>query len=197
MVLKRDIEAFKRDLLGSTSLDNLTRRYMLQGTPFVFRRNPGVYDELKGALSTELAVGPDNVIVIGSAKLGFSPAPDKFPKAFTLESDVDIVVVSMELFDAAWLDLLRWHDSPKWQMPPHRREKILEHHEASIYWGHLWPDLLFSFSETASRWVRARRDLSRIPALSPFKVSGRLYRTWDHVMLYHSGSLRKLRARLG
>src|SRR5262249_20345431 len=49
---------------------------------------------------------PLQLILCGSAHLGFSPVPEKLGKPFDSSlSDIDVAVVSIELFDRWWSEL--------------------------------------------------------------------------------------------
>ncbi|GKV80986.1 MULTISPECIES: hypothetical protein [Pectobacterium] len=57
---------------------------------------------LKSKICDKLEVGFDNVIIVGSCKLGFSIKPAKRFIPFGEESDIDIAIVSPHLFESVW-----------------------------------------------------------------------------------------------
>lgn len=84
------------------NLDNhqlLAKVFLLEGTPFVFKDSPMKYTVFREQVGDQFGIGSQDVCIVGSAKLGFSPSPTKFGQAFAETSDVDVVVVSFELFD--------------------------------------------------------------------------------------------------
>jgi hypothetical protein len=104
-------------------------------------------------------VARQNLTIIGSGKTGFSLSPHKFGAVFCDESDIDVVVVSEEIFDALWLELLRFPRYRLKQLREWERDRI-EDHEHEIFWGRIWPHHLLAVSSRAKRWIRAFRSVS-------------------------------------
>jgi hypothetical protein len=203
-------EEFRKQLLGTTALPTLVSRYVLAGEafggmPYVFRSDPSANDLLKEQLCSRLSLRPEAIFVVGSAKVGFSISPDNFPRAFSPPaSDIDVVVIDARLFDVVWNSLLEWHYPRRWKLVgpdwnwARRRQD-------DLYWGwfsphHLnfrhfltFPEALKPVRNLKADWLAAFRELALHPLLSRHEVTGRLYRTWDHVLSYHVDSLRKLR----
>ncbi|WP_152428001.1 hypothetical protein [Dietzia sp. UCD-THP] len=63
------------------------------------------YVRWRHEVAKRLRVDPTGVQLVGSARLGYSLSPRKNFKLFDAQSDLDIAVVSNEIFDAAWLEL--------------------------------------------------------------------------------------------
>jgi hypothetical protein len=194
-------------MLVTRPLEDVARDCVFQGSPFVFRHHPEALQTLRTHLCAELAVPEESVVIVGSAKIGFSLNPDTFPRRFSNESDIDVLIVDQGLFDKVWLTLL------KWQYP--RRIKGLDRPDAEwarerrkeVYWG--WfvpdkiryeglslPDVLKPLRDISTRWFNAFRGLGQYAALATRNVSGRLYRTWEHALLYHVDGLSQIRERL-
>jgi len=92
-------EEFK-DLVKS--LDNhriLAKAFLLESTPFVFEKSPMKYVIFREQVADQFGIGSQDVCIVGSAKLGFSPSPHKYGTPFNETSDVDVVVISDPLFD--------------------------------------------------------------------------------------------------
>ncbi len=198
---------FRQHLL-SRPLADIVTDLVFKGIPYVFRDNPELFQTLTGHLCDRLSLIQENVTVIGSAKLGFSLAPDTFPAPFSETSDIDVLVVDEKLYDDIWYSLLEWHyyrdarglntDERRWVGETRKR----------LYWGWIYPDdlvvprgiyagyLLRPVRDLRTRWFDAFRSLSRYPPLARRDISGRLYRTWKHAHLYHVDSLEQLKTRL-
>jgi hypothetical protein len=188
-----------RDLLLTRPLGDIVRDYIFEGTPFVFRSQPQGMNTLRRHLCPRFNLKGDNVIVIGSAKIGFSLNPDSYFAPFTEESDIDVLVVDEKLFDEAWSLMLQWNY-------PLRRPGIRWHanRKSNLYWG--WfeparlkfqqitflPPRLAPLRDMSTRWFQAFRGLALYPEFASRDVSGRLYRTWDHARLYHEEGLRQI-----
>lgn len=178
-------------LLRTKPPNELVHEQVFGGTPFVFRDTPADYDALRDHLGAQMNIPRENLTIIGSGKIGFSLAPDRFGVPFGEHSDVDVLVVSEALFDSIWLDLLRLPRSYFARLSRRNKTQIHNHVE-QIYWGRMWPNDLVRVSRAAGAWVGAFRSLSRNPRLARYETSGRLYRTWDHAEVYHVDRLTQL-----
>ena len=156
-------------------------------------------DTLKAHISKSLDVRPNDVVVIGSARTGFSLAPDNFPRRFSKYSDIDVLIVNQNMFDIIWHTLLAWHyprrftlPEPDWNWLRGRRDEV--------YWGRMepgqvqytgisFPETLVPMRDLSAKWFNTFQSLSRFPELMSRRITGRLYRTWDHAMAYHVFSL--------
>lgn len=179
------------ELLGSRDHTRIIEELLIAGVPYVFRDSPVDYDALRSTLGAALHLPADAMTVVGSGRIGFSLSPDKFGVPFSTKSDLDVVVVSAELFDVAWLDLLRL-GRKYFGLQKGVRSWIDSHREGHIFWGFILPDRLPGAVALSPTWFRIFRGLARLPALSGRDVTGRLYRTWDHVRVHQLHSLRKI-----
>jgi hypothetical protein len=83
------------------ALDNhrvLAKVFLLEGTPYVFQNRPMKYVIFREQVADRFDIGSQDVCIVGSAKLGYSPSPNKFGTPFAETSDVDVVVISEPLF---------------------------------------------------------------------------------------------------
>jgi hypothetical protein len=83
------------------ALDNhrvLAKVFLLEGTPFVFENRPMKYVIFREQVADRFEIGSQDVCIVGSAKLGFSPSAQKFGTPFAETSDVDVVIISEPLF---------------------------------------------------------------------------------------------------
>lgn len=91
-------------------LDNhriLAKVFLLEGTPFVFSKSPMKYVIFREQVADQFKVGSQDVCIVGSAKLGFSPSPRKYGTPFADNSDVDVVVISDDIFDEGSRELFK------------------------------------------------------------------------------------------
>ncbi len=88
------------------NLDEVVDTHLFAGVPFSFSGNPDIYDRMLQELSYGLKVGKQDICIVGSARIGFSLSPEKFGVPFGQFSDVDVVVVSPDLFDPSWINIL-------------------------------------------------------------------------------------------
>jgi hypothetical protein len=93
------LQAFQQDLKNRDALD-LFQTWVLRGVPVVYTDD--VYQRLKKTIATRLSLNLVDVIMIGSAKLGFSLTSAPRFKLFSGTSDVDISIISPRLFEELW-----------------------------------------------------------------------------------------------
>jgi len=197
------IDEFRAALLVRP-LEALVREYIFQGLAYAFRQKPESMEILHRHLFRTLNLSQRNVIVVGSAKLGFSLSPDTFPRQFSEESDIDVLVVDESLFDRLWLTLLKWQYPRRLVQLGRPDAEWASCRRKEVYWGWLtpdrirfeglsFPDELRPLRDISTRWFNAFRSLSEYREFAARNVTGRLYRTWHHAFLYHVEGLRQIR----
>jgi hypothetical protein len=85
-------------------VDYFVTARLFDGTPAVWPTEIN-YIRWRHLVAIELGVDPMAVQLVGSARLGYSMNPRKNFKKFHEGSDLDIAVISPELFDKAWSEL--------------------------------------------------------------------------------------------
>jgi hypothetical protein len=85
-------------------VDYFVTARLFDGTPAVWPHELS-YIKWRHLVATELCVDPMAVQLVGSARLGYSMSPKKNFRKFHEGSDLDIAVISPELFDKAWGEL--------------------------------------------------------------------------------------------
>lgn len=199
-------EDFKSIIL-TTPLDSVVHQYIFQGIPYVFRDKPAALDLLIKHLSSAIKLDEENIRVVGSAKMGFSLNPDNFPRGFSDASDIDVIVINEQLFDRIWMTLLEWH-YPRRLMQLGRVEgEWAQLRRKEIYFGWLVPDeihyeglsfpnVLKPLRDISALWFNSFRSLSLYPEFAARTISGRLYRSWEHALRYHTEGLRQIRTKI-
>src|SRR5690348_4667804 len=190
----------------------LARVFLLDGTPHVFINSPMKYIIFKEQVASKFGIGSQDVCIVGSARLGFSPSPHKFGKPFSETSDVDVVLISEPLFlegsQALFQELnslgppLIFSDKPHKQKPV---EVIAESWRSikeairNFVFNNFNPGLL---SPSHSLRVRIFNGISGTTglflALEPqvfvSKIRCRIFRTWKAAEDYYANSLRQAHA---
>ena len=104
------IRKFKKDLRNEKiSSNQIIRKYIYLGTPYVFEKNEDLYFDLKEEIAEYFKINPLRIIMVGSAKLGFSISPRKPWKHITNESDIDITIIDEKIFDEFWKELFEFN----------------------------------------------------------------------------------------
>jgi hypothetical protein len=173
--------------------------------PYVFEAQPNEWANFRNRFSTVLNVAPDNVAIIGSGRFGFSLKPSKPLRPFSDTSDIDVVVVDANHFDALWANLL--HAAYPREANVARLGGWLRDRRNEVYTGWLSP-LKVRLDRTIfgtkaqpvldfnTRWFNLLKEASRITTCRHQGITGRLYRTWQHAELYHLHSLQALKRAL-
>ena len=199
-------EEFK-SLLLRESLETIVKTHVFSGVPYVFRDNPHLLDILRNHLSKLMPIDKMNIIVVGSARTGFSLSPDAFPRAFSTTSDIDVLIVDTALFDTMWKTMLKWHYPRRTSGLARTDSSWAKARRKELYWGWFVPSkihfdglslpaALQPMRDIATNWFNAFRSLSKYREFSRRNVSGRLYRTWEHALLYHTYGLRQIKGRV-
>ncbi len=89
---------FKQLVTTLDSHEVLAKVFLLEGVPFVFKDSPMKYVIFREQVAERFGVGSQDVCIVGSAKLGYSPSPHKYGTLFSETSDVDVVGISEPLF---------------------------------------------------------------------------------------------------
>jgi hypothetical protein len=134
---------------------------------------------LRCAIGEHFAVHPHAVVVVGSAKLGFSIKPARRYGLFGDTSDIDVAIVSAELFARHWRALLDFVDAGGyWEKLPRFQAKFFD--------GWIRPDLLppSRIHQSTSEWWEFFRALTMSREFGPYKVSAGIYFDWHCLERY-------------
>jgi hypothetical protein len=93
---------------GESARHAIARQWLSEGIPFAFKSCPGIYESVRSWVGVRLNIDPKEVNITGSARLGQSLAPSKMGKPFGDGSDLDIFIISSELFDDLKNDFNEW-----------------------------------------------------------------------------------------
>ena len=97
--LPDDVHALVHERIEIQS-DSFVRLWLSEGIPYAFQSCPILYQVSREWIANRVGVSPNEIGIVGSAKLGYSlrPTPD-FRKLFHPKSDLDYVIVSGALFE--------------------------------------------------------------------------------------------------
>ncbi len=178
------------------TLDALLEEHVFSVVPYIFREDRRAYRRFLSLLSRSLSVDRESIAVVGSAGIGFSLAPQKYPTLIRPDSDVDIVIVSQRWFDISWLEILR-STSRRSRLSDTERKYLDEHKDKNyVFGGWIWPDRITRVLLVGTPWFAAFRDLPRVTGMMDRSFGGRIFRTWDHARQYYRGSLHVIRQNL-
>lgn len=176
MRIEDRIDAFRKELSTKT-VDNLVRRHITFGECYALKTD--AYFELKERISHHFGIHHNEVVVVGSAKLGFSIAPDKRYRPFGNTSDIDVALCCGQLFDKIWADVFDyWRAGGFWH--------ALDQFRKYLFRGWMRPDKLPKSYGHTQEWWDFFRSLSATSDFGPYKVSGALYKDWHFLESYQA-----------
>ena len=93
---------------GESARIALAQLWLSEGLPYAFRECPAVYESVRSWLSAMLGVHAKEIGIVGSARLGASLAPNKLGRKFSATSDLDLFIVSKDLFEKLREKFRQW-----------------------------------------------------------------------------------------
>jgi hypothetical protein len=130
---------------------------------------PAQHDSLKTRISGKFGIEANNIVVVGSSKTGFSIAPEKRYAPFGDSSDIDIAIISSDLYVKVWYELFDYQRSGA-----HWESKECEHY---CFRGWIRPDKLprsntYPFSKA---WWEFFQSLTSSNQYGPYDIRAGLY----------------------
>ena len=80
----------------------IVRKYIIHGIPYVFKDNSNLYYDFREQIATHWDVGFQEVLILGSGKLGYSYHKDS---VFSDESDIDVAIINQNLFEGFYQEI--------------------------------------------------------------------------------------------
>jgi hypothetical protein len=152
---------------------------------------PDEYYRLRTAVSQEFSLHTNDVLVVGSGKLGFSIAPTKQFRLFGETSDLDVVIVSDRLFDLIWKDVYQYSaQGGYWENFGDFRKYMFQ---GWIRPDKLPPDHKFSFGK---QWWEFFNRLSASRGFSVPRIRGAVYKNFFFLESYQTQAVRLCAATL-
>lgn len=185
------ITELKKDLLDASLSDSdILNKYILCGDPFIFSGNVGLYASLKSKIAQHFTIDITKVHMVGSAKLGFSIARPKLWKPFNDESDIDMVVVSENVFDRLWEEISDLNISlyDRSEQDDQKFNSFLKY----FFRGWIRPDLLPLRYHKTQMWFEYFRSIS-YKEFGSYKITGAIFRNEFFFRKYHETNINIIR----
>lgn len=189
MTIDEKIIDFKKHLpiLDETAL---VRKFITSGDSYVVDQDN--YLDLKTTVADHFDIHPNEVLIVGSGKMGFSIAENLAKgktryRHFNDSSDIDVAIISQGLFDKIWKDLYNYiEDKNYWQ----KQQEFTTYH----FTGWMRPDMLpnsprFDFTQTI--WWDFFNNLTSSQKYGDYKIRGGLYRNWHFLEKYQVKCVRQ------
>jgi len=174
--IQERIKSFKSELSIYSSLE-IVRNNIIFGDCYTLSRNQ--YLALRSEVAYHFKLHPNDILIVGSAKLGFSIAPRKRFRPFSDLSDIDVVIISSTLFDQIWQATFTFkHEVGMWPQE-HQFKNYL-------FRGWIRPDKLppSKHFSIGLDWWEFFRELSNIGNYGKYKIAGALYKSWFYIENY-------------
>ncbi len=135
-------------------------------------------------------VHPNDIVMVGSGKLGYSLHPKHRYSEFHAGSDFDLAILSGQLFDHYWVGVDRYvRHYGFWE----KSQEFFGY----LTMGWIRPDLLPpSDFEGTGEWWRFFGGLSNRTEYGRKKIRAGIYKSWDFLEAYHLGNLEACRSEL-
>jgi len=160
------LSIFKGDLPKLTNSE-MVNKYYLSGASYAL--NDTYHHKLREEVATYFNLAFTDVFIVGSAKLGFSIKPERRFMPFGDESDVDVTIISKDLFEKVWHEIhIFQKNGGYWDLAPFKN-----YH----FQGWMRPDKLprlRSFRFT-SKWWDFFNSFSQDGRCGPYRIRGGLY----------------------
>lgn len=180
------VEAFQADLLA-ISPSQVYEKYVAVESCAGMGDSPLL--GLRNQIAERFQIEASSVVIVGSAKLGFTLKSHSRPRysAFSYDSDVDVAIVSDIAFDQVWkASLDYWHRSGYAKSAGLWRngDKFRNY----IFRGWMRPDMLPSSGAYKYRdeWFDFFQQLTSDRAAGDFKITAGLYREEHFLRTYQT-----------
>ena len=182
------LNQFKEDLNKYTSIQ-IVRKHIIFGECCELSQQD--YFNLRSEVAKNFGLHPNEVFVVGSAKLGFSVAPKNRYREFCDDSDIDIALVSSKLFDEYWNHVFNFKKkNPYWN--EHKFVNYL--FQGWIRPDKLPPSKLFSLRKD---WWDFFQRMTSSGRYGNYKIAGGLYQSYFFLENYQRIGIQECKKKLG
>lgn len=174
----------------------VVRKYVIHGTPSVFEGREEEYYEFRDTISKHFNIGFHEVLILGSAKLGYSYHKDS---VFSEESDIDVALVNEKLFESYYSNVCNYQYSIDKGLITMTQEELKNYGVFLQYLikGWMRPDKLPAKLQLLSMkedWFMYFKSISYGKSnVGNYKVNGGLFKSYQYLEKYYTESLMKFR----
>lgn len=187
-------ENFESDLFEQP-ISIVANKYLFDNFPYCFKEAPEKFSVFREEICTSFNIHPKNFCIVGSGKTGFSLNPKKYGKIFDYLSDIDVVLISEDLFQKLWLELIEFKKSSLYRLSPFYKKRFNEL-QSIIFFGIIRLDKLSNDFDFAKDWWDFFNKLSKNENYGLHRVRGAIFKSWQHVSIYYEYSLDSLKSHI-
>lgn len=196
MITKEELLRLVGDANNFDDCLRIVRKHIIHGIPFVFQNREEDYYEFRDSIANYFKIGFYEVLILGSAKLGFS-----YHKSsnFSLESDIDVALVNQYLFEQYYNNICDYqYEIDKGLIIMTEKENI--QYKCFLQYlikGWMRPDMLPSKLKILSMkedWFNFFKSISYGKSIvGNYKVAGGLFKDYHYLEKYYTESLLKVK----
>lgn len=187
-----DADLIKKEL-ERLSTSSFITKWIIEHTPYIFDGYEMEYIHWREEIASKLRIDPSDIMITGSASLGFSLNPYKNFKPFNEKSDIDVSIISHYYFDVAWHDLLY---TSRLVISPQMKEALDDHRQRLIYWGTIATDKILPLLSFGVEWDNIIKESKMYPFLVDRDINFRIYKDKLSVRNYLATGTNKLKSKL-
>lgn len=191
------VDTIKKDIICLPSKDFIIK-YLLKSDIWYFSVYQGLeigqaieqMEGLKEIINSKLGIAYHNVLMVGSGKIGCSLSPNKDFKEFDDDSDIDIAIISSNLFNEIWNKIRTA------SMTEHIQYKPIA---SSVFRGFINEKQFCDIDFARQYWNNQIADLNRCiqeEIKIYHSVNYRIYRSWEDLEFYHINGINILKKQL-
>jgi hypothetical protein len=184
-------EEFKVYLTTHTD-EEIVQYLLFDEIPYCFKNNMNMYKEFRSNVCNKLSIHQQDFTIVGSAKVGFSLNPSKIGVEFNEASDIDIVLVSNEMFEYLWNKLVEYRKSEFYNLNENHKKRFKELQNI-IFYGQIRMDKLSNSFDYAKNWWEIFNALSIDKRYGSRAIRASLFKTWKYASRYYENGISRIR----
>ena len=166
--------------------------YLFEPVPFAFNHDLSAWIHWKTILAQGIEVDPHDIVLTGSAAVGFSLNPSKNFREFHEKSDIDCGVISPHHFELAWR-YLRQRRASWLSINSQTKSAIRSHKENYVFAGTIATDKILALLPFGKTWQAALDKVENMGPIGGREVKLRIYKDYDALRYYQAHGIEKLR----
>ena len=188
------LDKFKEYLKDYPESD-IVQLFIFDNIPYCFSDNIQLYKRFRLRVCDKLSIHQQDFAIVGSAKTGFSLNPDNFGAPFNSSSDIDIVLISHDMFEKVWFDLLEYRKNTKFRLSPFHKHRFNEMQNI-LFYGLIRMDKISNDFSFAKEWWEYFNELSTDKKYGPRRIRAAIFKSWKHASYYYEYGIKKLKEKI-
>lgn len=189
-----DVAALHTAILEKSPRDFVSY-YLFEPVPFAFNGDLSAWINWKTILANGIDVDPHDIVLTGSAAIGYSLSPSKNFRPYNEKSDIDCGIISSHHFEVAWR-YLRQSRSSWLSLNGSTKAAIASHQKNYVFSGTIATDRILALLPFGQNWQIALDNAGKGQPVDGREVKLRIYKDYDALRYYQAKNIEALRTRL-